>query len=68
MTIKEETQFLRRTKNYIIEINDKEIEVIKKWYIDDIANEYDVDYEIIDEDKLTDDEVDELCDFINKLN
>jgi hypothetical protein len=68
MTIKQETDFLRRTKNYIIEINDKEIEVIKKWYIDDIANEYDVDYEIIDEEKLTDDEVDELCDFINKLN
>lgn len=68
MTIKEETEFLRRTKNYIIEINDKEIEVIKKWYIDDIANDYDVDYEIIDEEKLTDDEMDELCDFINKLN
>ena len=43
MTIKQETEFLRRTKNYIIEINDKEIEVIKKWYIDDIANDYDVD-------------------------
>lgn len=68
MKIKEETEFLRRTKNYIIEINDKEIEVIKKWYIDDIANDYDVDYEIIDEEKLTDDEMDELCDFINKLN
>ena len=68
MTIKQETEFLRKTKNYIIEINDKEIEVIKKWYIDDIANDYDVDYEIIDEEKLTDDEMDELCDFVNKLN
>lgn len=68
MKIKEETEYLRKTKKYIIIINDKEIEVKKSWYIDDIANEYDVDYEIIDEDELTDNERDELLDFIGDLN
>lgn len=68
MTIKQETEFLRKTKNYIIEINDKEIEVKKSWYIDDMTNEYDVDYEIINEDGLTDDEKDKLIDFIDELN
>lgn len=68
MKIKEETVYLRKEKSYIIEINNKEIEVIKKWFIDDIANEYDVDYEIIDEDELTDDERDDLIDFIADLN
>lgn len=64
----QETEFSRKTKSYIIEINNKEIEVIKKWYIDDMTNEYDVDYEIIDEDELTDNERDELIDFIGDLN
>lgn len=64
MTIKNETEFLRKTKTYTIEINDKEVEVKKAWYIDDVTNEYDVDYEIINEDELTDEERDELNDFI----
>ena len=56
-----------KTKIYTIEINDKEVEVKKTWYIDDITNEYDVDYEIQNEDELTDEEQDELNDFINGL-
>lgn len=64
---KQETEFLRKTKIYTIEINDKEVEVKKTWYIDDITNEYDVDYEVENEDKLTDEERDELNDFINGL-
>ena len=64
---KQETEFLRKTKNYTLEINDKEVEVKKTWYIDDITNEYDVDYEVENEDKLTDEERDELNDFINGL-
>ena len=67
MTIKNETEFLRKTKTYTIEINDKEVEVKKAWYIDDVTNEYDVDYEIINEDELTDEERDELNDFIGGL-
>lgn len=67
MTIKNETEFLRKTKTYTIEINDKEVEVKKAWYIDDVTNEYDVDYEIINEDELTDEERDELNDFIDGL-
>lgn len=59
--------FLRKTKIYTIEINDKEVEVKKTWYIDDITNEYDVDCEVENEDKLTDEERDELNDFINGL-
>ena len=64
---KQETEFLRKTKNYTLEINDKEVEVKKTWYIDDITNEYDVDYEIQNEDELTDEERDELIDFIDGL-
>jgi len=64
---KQETEFLRKTKNYTLEINDKEVEVKKTWYIDDITNEYDVDYEIQNEDELTDEERDELSDFIDGL-
>jgi len=64
---KQETEFLRNTKTYTLEINDKEVEVKKTWYIDDITNEYDVDYEIQNEDELTDEEQDELNDFINGL-
>lgn len=72
MTIKNETEFLRKTKTYTIEtytieINDKEVEVKKAWYIDDVTNEYDVDYEIKNEDELTDEERDELNDFIGGL-
>jgi len=67
MIIKQETEFLRKTKTYTIEINDKEVEVRKTWYIDDITNEYDVDYEVENEDKLTDEERDELNDFIDGL-
>jgi len=63
----QETEFLRKTKTYTIEINDKEVEVKKTWYIDDITNEYDVDYEVENEDKLTDEERDELNDFIDGL-
>ena len=63
----DEIEFLRKTKTYTIEINDKEVEVKKTWYIDDITNEYDVDYEIQNEDKLTDEERDELNDFIGGL-
>ena len=67
MKIKQETEYLRKEKSYIIEINDKEIEVKKAWYIDDVTNEYDVDYEIKNEDELTDEERDELNDFIGGL-
>ena len=63
----DEIEFLRKTKTYTIEINDKEVEVKKTWYIDDITNEYDVDYEVENEDKLTDEERDELNDFIDGL-
>lgn len=65
---KQETEYLRKEKSYIIEMNNKEVEVIKNWYIDDMTNEYNIDYEIIDEDKLTDDERDELIDFIGDLD
>jgi len=61
---KQETEFLRKTKTYTIEINDKEVEVKKTWYIDDITNEYDVDYEIENEEDLTEDEIDEVNAFL----
>ena len=64
---KQETEFLRKTKTYTLGINDKEVEVKKTWYIDDITNEYDVDYEIENEDELTDEERDELIDFVEEI-
>lgn len=45
----DETEFLRKTKHYTLEINGKEIEVRKDWYIDDVTNEYNVDWEIENE-------------------
>jgi len=60
----DEIEFLRKTKTYTIEINDKEVEVKKTWYIDDITNEYDVDYEIENEEDLTEDEIDEVNAFL----
>lgn len=63
----DETEFLRKTKHYTLEINGREIEVRKDWYIDDVTNEYDVDWEVENEDKLTDEERDELNDFIGGL-
>jgi hypothetical protein len=63
----DEIEFLRKTKTYTIEINDKEVEVKKTWYINDMTDEYGVDYEVENEDKLTDEERDELSDFIDGL-
>lgn len=70
ITIKEENIDYRRiVKSYVLEINGKEVNVTKWWVDDEMSGEYENDYEINEEDrqKLTEDEEDELLDFITDL-
>ena len=72
----EETTFSQRRKNYLLEVNDKVVE-IEKWWIDiPQENCYDIDWDILsiksqktnDDESLSDDEVDELDDFLLLLD
>jgi len=74
--ISEDTVFIKKTKLYRLEINNKIIEV-EKWWIDvKISDVFDCDWEIIsiknketnDDEKLLDDELEEIGNFVNKLN
>jgi len=70
ITIKEENLDYKKVfKTFVLEINGKEITVSKWWIEDDLSNDYETDYEIDEKDreKLTDEEEEELIDFINDL-
>ena len=66
-----EITFLRKTKYYLIEDGEKEIEIEKSWT--DIDNEYNVDFGILSVKKngekitLTDEELIKLEDFVIDL-
>lgn len=62
----DEIEFLRKTKNYTLEINNKRITAEKIWTIDDINDEYACDYEIENEEELTEDEIDEVNGFLGE--
>lgn len=74
--ISDETVFIKKTKLYRLELNNKMIE-IEKWWIDvKIEDVLDCDWEIIsiinketkEEEKISDDEIEEIGNFVNKLN
>lgn len=66
---KENQSFKSITKDYEIDIDGKIIEVVK-WWRNSRDGDYDCDYEIAESQAykdLTDDQNDELVDFINNL-
>jgi len=70
----EYTSFLRKTKEYVLEVGEEEITIRKWWEEDEVGSNYDCDWECADDeskkkyDALDEDEQDELSDFINELN
>ena len=67
--------FSRTTKSYDLEVNEKEVELNKTLSYSSVMNEYEADYEILsvknkdDEDvELTDEELEELEEFIPELS
>lgn len=68
--VKEETTYKSVTKNYTIKIDGIEINFNKWWLQDEQVGNWDTDYHINTEEeynKLTDEQVDELIDFISTL-
>jgi hypothetical protein len=68
--IKEENLNSKRvSKSYVLTINGKDVRVDKWWTEDEVSGEYETDYEINDTDReaLTEEEVEDLEDFITDL-
>jgi hypothetical protein len=70
----EETHYNRKTKTYEIEVSEDKTVAVKKWWIvDDIANDYEIDWEFSDEEskKWYDEQEEELqeefSEFISEL-
>ncbi len=72
--VQEYTTFLRKTKEYVLDVNGKEITVRKWWEEDEVGINYDCDWEYATlenkqaVEKMGDEVADELYDFISDLN